>query len=150
MPISMKKRYARSVRFRRIPSNNADLQQTRRFPIQSAGGPLVADFSGWASGVVVIQFDRPVIIKKLNPANTWTSPATTNDANTSPTQITVSGEDLAVNWIDGAEQVSPTSVNLHVHSHADGQLIGVPFEDRWIRAMVGEYLQNGTYVAPPM
>lgn len=119
MPISMKKRYPRAVRFRKIASNNNQTQQVRRFE-------LVPDVSA-VGQVVTFTFDRPVSI--LSNAVAITGIA--DQVPASPTLIayhpgTTSAVDIT---FPGA---APTSVT-------------VPFEDRAIRDMIGAYIRAGSY-----
>lgn len=122
MPISMKKRYPRAVRFRKIASNNNQTQQVRRFELVP-----VASITGQ---VVTLTFDRPVTILSNAVAIT----GIVDQVPVAPTAIayhtgTTNAVDLT---FPGA---APTSVT-------------VPFEDPAIRDQVGAYLRAGSY-APP-
>jgi len=122
MPISMKKRYPRAVRFRRIASNNNNVQQVRRFE-------LVPDVS-ITGQVVTFTFDRPVVI----PANAAAITGIVDQVPVAPTSIVYApGTTSAVNiTFPGA---APTTVN-------------VPFEDPAIRDQIGAYVRAGDYTEP--
>jgi hypothetical protein len=122
MPISMKKRYPRAVRFRKIASNNNQTQQVRRFelvPVISITGQ-----------VVTMTFDRPVTIL----SNAVTITGIVDQVPAAPTAVAYhTGTTNAVDFtFPGA---APTAVN-------------VPFEDRAVRDQVGAYIRAGAYSEP--
>ena len=122
MPISMKKRYPRAVRFRRIASNNNQTQQVRRFELV----PTVSI----TGQVVTFAFDRPVTI--LSNADQITG--IVDQVPASPTSLA---------YTPG----STSSVDLTFPGAAP-TTVTVPFEDPAIRDQIGAYLRAGSY-APP-
>jgi hypothetical protein len=119
MPISMKKRYPRGVRFRKIASNNNQTQQVRRFELV----PTISI----VGQVVTFTFDRPVTIL----SNAADITGIVDQVPVAPTSIayhtgTTSAVDLT---FPGA---APTSVT-------------VPFEDPAIRDQIGAYIRPGVY-----
>ena len=119
MPISMKKRYPRSVRFRKQMSNNLQTVQTRRFelvPTVSAVGQ-----------VVTLAFDRPVSIL----SNALAITGIVDQVPLAPTAI-------------GYTPGSTSSVDL-TFGGAAPTTITVPFEDPAIRDQVGAYVRAGAY-----
>lgn len=122
MPISMKKRYPRSTRFRKQISNNLQTVQTRRFELV----PTISI----TGQVVTMTFDRPVSIL----SNAASATGIRDQVPAAPTSIVYhSGTTSAVDitFPGGA----PTSVT-------------VPFEDPAIRDQVGAYIRAGSYTPP--
>lgn len=120
MPISMKKRYPRAVRFRRIASNNNQIQQTRRFELVPTVSNLLQ--------VVTCLFDRPVIIRSDAVAVTGIR----DQASLPPTAITYTpGSTQSVDITFGG--AAPTTITF-------------PFEDLAIRDQIGAYVRAGDYV----
>lgn len=120
MPISMKKRYPRAVRFRKNASNNNQTQQVRRFELVP-----VLTITGQ---VATLTFDRPVTILSNAVAIT----GITDQVPASPTIIayhpgTTSAVDIT---FPGAAPVTIT----------------IPFEDPAIRDQIGAYIRAGDYV----
>lgn len=122
MSITMKKRYPRSVRFRRIASNNNQTQQTRRFELIPT-----ATITGQ---VVTLTFDRPVTILS-------NAVAITGIRDQVPAAPTVMGY--------GAGGTSTVAITF---PGAAPTSIDVPFEDGAIRDQIGAYVKSGNY-APP-
>lgn len=121
MPISMKKRYPRAVRFRKNASNNNQTQQVRRFelvPTMTVTGQ-----------VVHFSFDRPVTVLSNAAAIT----GMVDQVPTSPTSIEYhpgTTQEVDITFPGAA----PTTVT-------------VPFEDPAIRDQVGAYIRAGDYTA---
>jgi hypothetical protein len=122
MPISMKKRYPRAVRFRKIASNNNQTQQVRRFELV----PTITI----TGQVVTMAFDRPVSIL----SNALEITGIVDQVPVAPTAI-------------GYTTGSTSSVDLTFPGAAPTS-ITVPFEDRAVRDQVGAYIRAGSYTEP--
>ena len=122
MPISMKKRYPRAVRFRRQMSNNLQTVQTRRFELV----PTVSI----TGQVVTFAFDRPVTILS-------------NAVNITGIVDQVPAPPTIMAYTPG----STSSVDITFPGAAP-VTITVPFEDPAIRDQVGAYLRAGDYIEP--
>lgn len=122
MPISIKKRYPRAVRFRKIASNNNSVQQVRRFELV----PTVSI----TGQVVTFAFDRPVII----PSNAVETTGIIDQVPAAPTIIA---------YTPG----STSSVDITFPGAAP-TTITVPFEDPAIRDQIGAYVRAGDYTEP--
>lgn len=122
MPITMKKRYPRSVRFRKQMSNNLQTVQTRRFelvPVLSITGQ-----------VVTAAFDRPVSIL----SNAVGITGIVDQVPAAPTSIV---------YTPGSTQ----SVDITFPGAAPTSVVW-PFEDPAIRDQVGAYVRAGSYTPP--
>jgi hypothetical protein len=120
--VKQKKRYARSVRFRTIASNNNQTRQTRRLeliPVLSITGQ-----------VVTAAFDRPVTIN----SNALKLTNIVDQVPLSPT---------AFEYTPG----SMSSVDITFPGAAP-TTITWPFEDPTIRDQVGAYVRPGDYTEP--
>lgn len=121
MPVTIKKRYARSTRFRKIMSPNLSLQQTRRDPITLVLVGLTAETASCS-------VNKPVII----PSNA--------------AEITgIKGNGGSFIEVDHFEQTSAQSFNIIFKGAVAITEVDVPFEDPAVRSTIGGYMNPGIY-----